>query len=364
MELIGKKIKFKEKNLPEFNIKDILNKTINNFFTSTSRSKTGDITMWIKSYIILCLYLGSYLCLIIFQPTLWFAFLLVIIMGMGYIGVGMCIMHDAAHKAYSNKSWLNTLLSWSVFLLGNNNTNWRIQHNDHHHHNTNIYNHDEDLDAGGWLRLAENSKSKKIHRYQHIYCWGIYCFYTLGRFVGEFLRISKYKKMGLEKKFTGQSSKIEYGKLLIIKIIYIIFMIFLPLQITTYSFLEIILGVFIMHAVSGLMIAIIFQLAHVVEGAEQPEPENGYINTNWTVHEINTTANFNTSKLFSWFIGGLNYQIEHHLFQKICHVHYKKLAPVVKKTIEDYDLQYKCFPSFFAALISHFRKMRQLGKYV
>ena len=369
MELTRKRIKFSGNSL-RHELQQIMNK----YFSSRSISDKGNLAMWVKSMVMMLQYFGSYILLIqIYRNTNseishWYALPLVIIMGLGYIGIGMCIMHDAAHGAYSEKKWVNYTLSLVIFFLGNNDTNWKRQHNINHHTDTNIEDHDEDLNAGGFLRLSEHSKYRKIYRYQHIYCWPIYCFYTLGRFVGEFLRIHTYKKMGLENSFSLESSIVEYIKMIIIKAVYLYFMIIIPLQLTSFSVWEVLLGFFIMHAFSGLTIAIVFQLAHIVEGAEQPLPVNGKIKMNWDEHEILTTVNFETNRIVSWYIGGLNYQVEHHIFPKICHIHYKNISPEFQKGVELFEqktkkgIKYKFFPSARSAIASHKRRMKQLGQ--
>ncbi len=368
MELIPKTIKFSGNSL-----RHELQQIMSRYFSSRNISDKGNLAMWVKSFVMLLHYFVPYVLLLEIYKTEstishWFALPLIIIMGLGYIGIGMCIMHDAAHGAYSEKKWVNYTLSLVIFFLGNNDTNWKRQHNINHHTNTNVDKFDEDLNAGGFLRLSEHSKYRKIYRYQHIYCWWIYCFYTLGRFVGEFLRIHEYKKAGLENSFTLKSSIAEYVKMIIIKIVYLYFMIIIPLQLTNFSVWEILLGFFIMHAFSGLTIAIVFQLAHIVEGAEQPLPIDGHIEMNWDEHEVLTTVNFRTNRIVSWYLGGLNYQVEHHIFPKICHIHYKDISPEFQKGVEFFEqrekkgIKYKFFPSAGSAIASHKRRMEQLGQ--
>lgn len=105
-------------------------------------------------------------------------------------------------------------------------------------------------------------------------------------------------------------------------------------------------------------------VAHVVEGADQPLPDDrGVIHTDWAVHEVLTTANFaRNNRLLNWYIGGLNFQIEHHLFPHICHIHYRHIAPIVERTAKEYGLKYNEKPTFRAALASHVRRLRELGR--
>jgi linoleoyl-CoA desaturase len=118
-----------------------------------------------------------------------------------------------------------------------------------------------------------------------------------------------------------------------------------------------------MHYIAGFILAIIFQPAHVVEGTEFPIPdESKTLENTWAVHQLLTTTNFgNRSAWFTWYVGGLNFQIEHHLFPNICHVHYKSIAGIVRKTADEFGLPYKSFNTFLGALRGHTRLLKRLG---
>ncbi len=109
----------------------------------------------------------------------------------------------------------------------------------------------------------------------------------------------------------------------------------------------------------------VFQMAHVVNGVEQPLPNKNNIITNeWAVHQLRTTANFaKDNKLLNWYVGGLNFQIEHHLFPNICHIHYPKIAPIVEKTALDFGIAYNTKSTFLNALKSHIKRLKELGEF-
>ena len=80
------------------------------------------------------------------------------------------------------------------------------------------------------------------------------------------------------------------------------------------------------------------------------------------IHQLKTTANFaKHSKLVTWYVGGLNFQIEHHLFPNICHVHYKKISNIVKATAEEYGILYNDKKTYFGAVRSHYKMLKELG---
>jgi len=120
-----------------------------------------------------------------------------------------------------------------------------------------------------------------------------------------------------------------------------------------------------MHFIQGITLAVVFQLAHVVEGATFPAPdEKGDIMNNWTIHQLNTTANFAMkSPLAFWFFGGLNFQVEHHLFPHICHIHYPQLAPIVKQTANEFGISYHENTTMWDAIKSHTRMLKLLGRF-
>jgi linoleoyl-CoA desaturase len=119
-----------------------------------------------------------------------------------------------------------------------------------------------------------------------------------------------------------------------------------------------------MQYIAGFLLAIIFQPAHVIDGTEYPEPdENDNLENSWAIHQMLTTTNFgNKSRWFSWYVGGLNFQIEHHLFPHVCHVHYRKIAGIVKETAAEFGVPYKSAATFVGALAGHARLLRELGR--
>ena len=119
-----------------------------------------------------------------------------------------------------------------------------------------------------------------------------------------------------------------------------------------------------MHAVAGLILSVVFQLAHVVEEAHFPVPdEKGNIENEWAIHQMETTADFSRkSWLITYYVGGLNYQTEHHLFPRICHVHYPKLAPIVEATAKEFGVPYIYNETFITALKSHMSVISKLGR--
>ncbi|MDP5171161.1 MAG: acyl-CoA desaturase [Bacteroidia bacterium] len=290
-------------------------------------------------------------------------FTLYIISGLGMAGVGMGVMHDAIHGSYSKNRRINKLMGYSINLLGSNASVWRIQHNVLHHTYTNINHGDDDINPPFFLRFSPHAKLYWIHRFQHVYVWLFYGLATVSWItVKDFIRISRYKKMGFYKK-EGEYAK-EMVNIIIWKIIYYAYALALPIIMVPLPAWMVVLAFFTMHFVTGFCISIIFQSAHILSDTEFPEPnEEGTITSEWIAHQLATTSNFAPrSKYFSWLIGGLNYQIEHHLFPNVCHVHYKKLSKIVSETAKEFDTPYLVKENFLLALWDHTKMLRQLGR--
>jgi linoleoyl-CoA desaturase len=215
---------------------------------------------------------------------------------------------------------------------------------------------------GGPIRLSQNAPLRKIHRYQHIHAFFFYGLLTVSKLIKDFTQLSEFNKADITRKYHINPS-FEYMKMIFFKTIYLCVFIGLPLLFTQYDWLRILVGFFIMHWTAGYILSITFQMAHVAEIAEQPLPNaDGIIESEWAVHQLRTTSDFaRNNLLLNWYIGGLNFQIEHHLFPNICHIHYRKIAPIVEKTAKEFGFNYNLKPTLINAFNSHFRRLKELG---
>lgn len=341
-----------------------LNKRVNEYFSKNGIARQGNRKMVIKSIFMFSLYFIPYALILTNTVTGVFGFLaLVLLMALGLAGIGLSVMHDANHGAYTKNARINNFIGYSMNLIGANAFNWKVQHNVLHHSYTNVHEEDEDISPRGALRLTPHSDWKAMHKYQFIYAWFLYGLMTIvWLFYKDFTRLYKYQKNGM---VTAQKTKAvnEWTILVVSKLFYIGYALVLPLILTPLLWWQIVIGLVVMHYIAGFILAIIFQPAHVIEGTEFPLPdETRTLENSWAVHQLMTTTNFgNKSKWFSWYVGGLNFQIEHHLFPNICHVHYDKIASIVKYTAHEFGLPYKTSKTFFGALVGHLRLLKTLG---
>ena len=340
-----------------------LRKNVNEYFRENGLSTKGNTALVIQTFAMLCLYVVPFILILTVSMAPWIALLLAVIMGIGIAGIGMGTMHDAVHGSYSKKEWVNNLFGSTLYLLGSNVLNWKIQHNILHHTYTNIDGRDEDIASRGPIRLSEHAPLHKIHRYQYIHAFFFYGLLTLAKLVRDFVQLAKYNRTGITVQ-NQASPAVEYTKMVAVKVVYLFIVIGLPIILTSFTWWQVLLGFFIMHWVAGCILSTIFQMAHVVEGTEQPLPNaEGVIESEWAIHELRTTADFGRNNLFlNWYAGGLNFQIEHHLFPNICHIHYRKIAPIVERTAKEFGYYYNAKPSFTAALASHIKRLKELGQ--
>lgn len=320
--------------------------------------------MVIKTVIMLLVYSVPLIVLmfgLISSPAI--AVLLYSVSGIGIAGIGMGIMHDANHGAYTNNSKLGNLLGHSLDVMGCSSALWKLQHNVLHHTFTNVHDHDEDITPPmPLLRFSPHTEKLKAHRFQHIYVWFFYSILTLYWVTGkDFKKASVYFEKGLIP--SKKQYQIRLVKLVILKLLYFTYALVIPVLMAPFSAGWIIGGFILMHLLAGLLLSVIFQLAHVVPEMQFPQADdNGNIEENWYIHQLRTTSNFSPkNKLLFWYLGGLTNQIEHHLFPNICHVHYRKLSKLVEQTATEFNIPYNVNATFIGAVNQHIKTLKFLG---
>jgi linoleoyl-CoA desaturase len=332
------------------------------YFEETGKSQKANAGMVIKTIVILSVAIGSYAAILSNRFTPWQMLGLAALMGVAMAGIGFSIAHDALHGGYSSNPRINRTLGFTFDLSGANGYMWKITHNVIHHTYTNIHGIDEDLTVSPLLRLSPGADRKWFHRYQHIYGWAAYSLATINWiFVKDYQQFLK-KDLGPYK--DKKHPKSEWFNLIWTKMFCYTYMIIIPLMVLKVTWWQYAIGFLTMHLFAGTILGIIFQLAHVVEGTEYPLPdEEGQMENQWVIHEMETTADFaHGNKVLSWYIGGLNYQVEHHLFPQICSVHYPAIAKIIEEVAHETGVPYNNAPTLRAAMASHYRMLKQLGQ--
>ena len=330
------------------------------YFKETGISQKADRRLWPKVAVMIGLFLLPLVAILTTPMGPWAALALALLMGIGMAGVGMAVMHDALHGASSRHAWVNDLLGGSMYMLGSDAFTWKLQHNGAHHTHTNVDPVDQDIDPPDLLRFSEHAPLWRVHRLQHIYAFFFYGLLTVVKLGNDFLSLAKASR---DPKHATYNFPRAYAIMAGVKLAHLLVFIGLPLWLTPFAWWQVLTGFFVMHFTASVIMGVVFQLAHVVEGAQQPLPDgDGIIHTDWTEHELLTTANFAPRNRFiTWFTGGLNFQIEHHLFPHISHLHYPAIAPIVQRTAAEYGLPYNVKRSTREAVRSHMRRLHRLG---
>jgi linoleoyl-CoA desaturase len=356
------KIKFTNRDKTQFF--NVLKERVDNYFIENNISQHATIGMVFKTIVMLSLYFVPY-ALIWTQGFGYLGmWLCSCVMGLGLAGIGMSVMHDANHDAYSANPAINKLLAFSLTIVGGNNRNWRTQHNVLHHTYTNIYEHDRDIDNKVIMRFSPAGKHKGIQRFQVVYVFFFYAIMSLyWTTAKDFVQYVQFNKGG-QHRDSGKQKFLTLIGLIFWKAIYFTYIFVLPMMFLNLSFVQILIGFLTLHTIAGLILSIVFQLAHVVEDTQFPMPDDkGNIHNEWAIHQLETTADFARNNwLVTFYVGGLNYQAIHHLFPRICHVHYPDIAPIVAETAKEFGVPYLYNETLTSAFMSHMRLIRQLGR--
>jgi linoleoyl-CoA desaturase len=353
------RISFKHDGKKEFSKE--LKTAVNNYFEENNISKNANAAMVAKTIILLTLYFGAYGLIISGSFGVWTMAFLCFVMGVGMAGIGFSISHDALHGAYSSNKTVNQWLGYTFDLMGANSYIWKITHNIIHHTYTNIYEHDEDLEVAEFIRLSPNAEHKPIHRAQHILAFFAYGFATL---FWAFIKDYKYFFQSSLGPYENKSHPTrEWVTLFITKILYYGYMLVLPYMLLPVTWWQVAIGFLILHFTAGNILGVIFQLAHVVEETEHPtQNEEGNIENAWMIHQLETTSDFaHENDLLCWYIGGLNYQIEHHLFPQVCSIHYPEISKIVREKAQKYDIPYNYHETLGVAIKSHYDTLKKFG---
>lgn len=332
------------------------------YFATRQLSDKANPAMIAKTVILLGGTLACYLTILLGGLGPWPMLGLAVLMGVGVAGVGFAVSHDALHGAYSANPTVNKWLGLTFDLFGANGYMWKITHNVIHHTYTNIHGVDEDLSVSPLLRLSPEAPLKPVHRWQHWYAFVAYSTSTL------FWVFVKDYKYFLQKDLGPYENKkhprAEVVNLIVMKLVYYGWAIILPLLVLDIPLWQFAIGFLAMNLTAGTILGVVFQLAHVVEGTDHPLPnEVGEMEAAWMVHEMETTSNFGRGNpVLNWYVGGLNFQVEHHLFPRVCSVHYPAISPIVERVARKYGVAYNDQPTFRAAVKSHHRMLRTFGR--
>ncbi|MBC7552352.1 MAG: acyl-CoA desaturase [Taibaiella sp.] len=347
-------------HVPQVSIHSEMKKRINDFFETNKISPTGNAHLYFKAGILVASYIAIYIHLLWFTPGVWAAIGECLLLGLITAGIGFNVMHDGAHGSFSKSSKLNTVAAFSIDVLGASSFMWNTKHNIIHHAFTNIEGVDDDVEAGMLLRMAPKQKQYGFHKYQYIYFWALYALlYIVWIFYNDYKKYFSKKIGDVPLKKLKRKDHILFWAF---KAFHIVMFVALPIYML--GFFWWIAGFAIYTATTGVILSLVFQLAHILEETSFPEamqPSNR-LEDEWALHQLKTTANFATkNKFVTWWVGGLNFQIEHHLFPRISHVHYPQINAIIRQVCQEMGAPYIEHPNLQSAIGSHITHLKNMG---
>ena len=338
-----------------------LKKRISEYFEEVGKSTYGNYKIFLKAVILMVSFAFVYIHLVFFTPNVFFSIIESVILGGIVAAIGFNVMHDGAHGSFSKYKWINQFAAFSLNILGGNSFMWNVKHNIIHHAYTNVDGVDDDIDIQPWMRMSETQKKYRLHKYQHIYFWFLYSMlYIFWIFVLDYQKYFKAKVGNMELKKMELSDHLVFWGFKLFHAF-----LFIGLPIYQLGFVSWLIGFLIFTLVAGLVLSLVFQLAHTVEHTAFPMPDEvtNRLENEWAIHQIKTTANFATNnKVISWLVGGLNFQIEHHLFPKISHIHYPAISKIIREACREYGIEYIEYPKMRYAVASHVAFLKQMGR--
>lgn len=337
-----------------------LKSRVEQYFKDRGLEKTGDRRLFLKTGVIFAAAVASYVFLVFFADSWPEVLIGIVAMSLSLAFIGLNIQHDGNHGSYCRSRRINRIMGMTIDLIGGSHFLWRQKHNILHHTYTNIDELDDDLHTSGLLRLSPDQRRRVWHRFQHWYALPLYSFLTLSWVV-----YGDFRKLILGRIGDFRLNRPTWRDLtffLAMKLLY--FAVALGLPLVLHPTLPVVAAFLGVHLLLGFTLATVFQLAHTVDGNRfpTPSPQTRKMDQEWAIHEIETTADFSRSNpIVTWCLGGLNFQIEHHLFPRICHVHYPDISPIVETTCAEFGISYLAFPSLLAAIQAHLKHLKTMA---
>jgi linoleoyl-CoA desaturase len=336
-----------------------LHRRVDCHFQRPGATPNGGSRMVIKSLVILTWLIASYVLLLLWASTPLEGGLCSLSLGLAMAGVGFNVQHDGGHGGYSSHRWVNGLMAFGLDVLGGSSYVWSWKHNVFHHSHPNVTGFDSDIDVQPFCRLSPSQRRRAAHRFQHIYIWVLYLLLALKwQFVDDFRELATGRIGG---QVFPRPSKTRSVSVIGGKILFVAWAVVLPLWM--HPVWSVLLCFLAISATLSLVLSVTFQLAHSVAVAFPVDGAGSPARKEWAVHQVEASADFAPRNvLLTWYLGGLNFQIEHHLFPRVCHQHLAGLSPIVRRTCEEYGVRYSVHPTARAALVAHARWIRLLGR--
>lgn len=333
---------------------------VERYLQVTKQSRSGGMVG--KAAVFLVWFSGSYLIFLASDDAL-IRILSAVSLGLAAAGLGFNVFHDSNHGGFGITAHANRAIAIGCsVLLGPSRFMWIQKHHVFHHRFTNLHKWDDDIETRGILRMAQDQPHKPWHRFQALYWPGVYALSTL-----EWLFIKDFKQY-----LTGKlnpyltlprMSLAQHLEFWLSKLAYVLAFVVLPVLML--GLWPAMVGLMVFHVTFGLFLTSVFQLAHMNDMASHPALNEDQLSVEdeWALHQLRTTVNFAPDNaLATWYFGGLNYQIEHHLFPGMSHCRYADISPIVEQAVHARGITYNVYPTWRAALLAHIRSIAHFAK--
>ena len=337
-----------------------LRRRVDEYFRVTGRRQRDCWQMYLKTAILIAGLTVSYLLLVFTADAWWQSVPLAVLLGLAAAAIGFNVQHDGGHDAYSDHPSINKLMAMTLDLIGGSSYVWHWKHDVIHHTYVNVTGHDSDLNLGFLGRVTPHQPRLAFHRWQHVYLWPLYGLVAVKwQLVDDFRRLlaGRIGSYRVRRPTGGDLVLLVAGKAFFFTWAFGIPLLFHPVHV-----------VFVHYGIAALVLGtaltVVFQVAHCVEEAAFPLPAAGAerLERAWAIHQAETAVDFaRRSRAVAWLLGGLNFQIEHHLFPRISHVNYPAISKLVEQTCRDFGVAYTEYRSFREGVTAHFRWLRRMG---
>jgi linoleoyl-CoA desaturase len=337
-----------------------LRNRVDAYFETSGRKERDCWQMYLKVATVFAWYVVSYVLLVFVATSWWQAIPLAFSLAFAMAAIGFNIQHDGGHSAISRYRWVNKIAAMSLDLIGASSYLWHWKHVIFHHTYVNITGVDADIEIGKLVRFSPHQKRSHWHRWQHVYLWPLYgIMASRWHLMGDFQDIYNGK---IGPHSIPRPKGLDLAIFIVGKLTSVCLLLAMPMFF--HDWWVVVLYYILVTGVIGMTLSIVFQLAHCVEEAEFPLADTAThrLEDTWAMHQVKTTVDFSRdSKVISWLLGGLNFQIEHHLFPRVCHTNYPALSRIVEKTCQEYGVKYSVHPTFGAGLRSHYQWLHRMG---
>ena len=336
-----------------------LTRRVDEYFATSGRRRRDCRQVYLKTFLILVSFVVVYGLLVFAASTWWQGLVLTCLLALITAGIGFNIQHEGGHQSYSQRRWVNGIMAFAMDLIGGSSYRWHWKHSVIHHRYVNIAGMDGDMYMGPLGRLAPQQRRRWFHRWQQLYLWPIYALLAVKMQLVDdyrFLITGRLDQHRVPRPGRGALLTFLIGRAVFLTWAFAVPLLLHPLAVVLFFY-------FVGALVLGVTLVLVFMIPHLVAESEFPREDNGRIETPWAVHQVLVTVNFSRgNRVLTWLVGGLNYHKEHHLFPLISHANYPGMSAVVEETCRDFGLPYKCYPSFAAGVVAHYRWLKRMGR--